>query len=147
MRLKESDLRKCYAPLVAFEGTRLRQKKIINLLIKVGDKIASIDFLVVNAPSAYNAILGRHWLHYMEVVPSTLHQVVRCVSLTRSGTFDIKGDQMMAKQCYSIAIKPCKGTSGPKLILGERKKFAIEEKGKTIISEHILIRESVPSPK
>ncbi|KDO38898.1 hypothetical protein CISIN_1g044231mg [Citrus sinensis] len=68
------------------------EPKKINLFIKVGDKIASVDFLVVNAPSTYNAILGRHWLHYMEVVPSTLHQVVRCVSLTRSGTFDIKGD-------------------------------------------------------
>ncbi|KAK9175052.1 hypothetical protein WN944_027057 [Citrus x changshan-huyou] len=59
MRLKESDLRKCYAPLVAFEGIRLTAKGIINLPIKAGDKIASVDFLVVNAPSSYNAILGR----------------------------------------------------------------------------------------
>ena len=40
----------------------------------------------------------------------------------------------MAKQCYSIAIKPCKGTSEPELILGERKKFTIEEKRKNYSS-------------
>ena len=50
MRLKESDLCKCYAPLVAFEETRLMTKGIINLPVKARDKIALVNFLVVNAP-------------------------------------------------------------------------------------------------
>lgn len=52
---------------------------------------------------------------------------------------------MMAKQCYYIAIKPCKGTPGSELVLGNRKKSAIEENGKTVISKHVSIEEYVPS--
>ncbi|KAK9199584.1 hypothetical protein WN944_014776 [Citrus x changshan-huyou] len=37
---------------------RLMTKGIINLPVKARDKIVSVNFLVVNAPSAYNEILG-----------------------------------------------------------------------------------------
>lgn len=33
-------------------------------------------FLVVDAPSSYNAIMGRPWIHEMKAVPSTHHQVI-----------------------------------------------------------------------
>ncbi|KAK9208639.1 hypothetical protein WN944_000998 [Citrus x changshan-huyou] len=97
--------------------------------------------------SAYNTILWKHWLHYMEAVPSTLHQVVRCVSLTGRGLFDIKRNQMMAKQCYSIAIKPYKGTLGSEHVLGDKKKPATKENVKTFISEHVPIQEYVHFPQ
>lgn len=50
---------------------------------------------------------------------------------------------MMAKQCYSIAIKPCKGTSRSELILVDKKTHVIEGKGKIIILEHMSIEELV----
>ena len=34
-------------------------------------------FLVMDCPSAYNAILRRHWIHEMEAMPSTYHQVLQ----------------------------------------------------------------------
>lgn len=54
-------------------------KGIINLLVKASNKIKNTDFLVVDASSSYNAILGRHWVHYMETVPLTIQQMVRWV--------------------------------------------------------------------
>ncbi|XP_075665413.1 uncharacterized protein LOC142635083 [Castanea sativa] len=42
-------------------------------LFKTGDKVVSVDFIVVDAFSPYTAILARSWLHAMGVVSSTLH--------------------------------------------------------------------------
>lgn len=95
-------------PWLPLKGTRLLAKGIINLLTKAGDNTVNIDFLVAVAPSSCNAILGRHGIHYVEAVPLTLHQVVRCISVTGRGTVNIHKDQMVAQECYSIAIKPLK---------------------------------------
>lgn len=34
-------------------------------------------FMVVDVPSPYNAILFRWWIHKIQAIPSTYHQVVR----------------------------------------------------------------------
>lgn len=95
-------------PWLPLKGTRLIAKGIINLLTKAGDNTVNIDFLAAVAPSSGNAILGRHGIHYVEAVPLTLHQVLRCISVTGRGTVNIHKDQMVAQECYSIAIKPLK---------------------------------------
>jgi hypothetical protein len=53
------------------------------------------EFFVLNAYSPYNAILGKPWLHQMGVVPSTLYQQLRF--LTLQGIMEIVGDQLVAK--------------------------------------------------
>ena len=35
-----------------------------------------VKFMVVDCPSAYNAILGRSWIHAMEASPFIYHQVI-----------------------------------------------------------------------
>ncbi|XP_038701845.1 uncharacterized protein LOC119998569 [Tripterygium wilfordii] len=52
-------------------------------------------FSIVDSPSAYNAILGRPWLHAIRVVPSTYHQVLRYP--TNGGVREILGDQHSSK--------------------------------------------------
>ena len=57
-------------------------------------------FLVVNAQSSYNAIMGRTWLHNMEVVPSTRHQKLKFPLENKDGRVEVitvKSDQHMAK--------------------------------------------------
>ena len=49
----------------------------------------------------FNVILGRTWLHYMKVIPSTYHQMVSF--LTKDGQIDLYGSQLAARQCYQIA--------------------------------------------
>ncbi|RVW91907.1 hypothetical protein CK203_030152 [Vitis vinifera] len=48
--------------------------------------------------SPFNVILGRTWLHYMKVIPSTYHQMVSF--LTNEGQTDLYGSQLAARQCY-----------------------------------------------
>jgi hypothetical protein len=51
-------------------------KGIIPIQIKVGSKVNTSAFFVVNTKLAYNALLGRDWIHSNLVVPSSLHQVI-----------------------------------------------------------------------
>jgi hypothetical protein len=61
------------------------------------------EFIVIQAPSPYNAIMGRSWLHRMRAVPSTLHQKLRFP--TKDDVMEINGDQVVAKQCVLAAVK------------------------------------------
>ena len=61
------------------------------------------EFLVVDVPSPYTAIMGRRWLHKLSAVPSSLHQ--KLCFLTDFGIMEIKGDQVASKQCVMAAIK------------------------------------------
>ncbi|RVW59330.1 Transposon Ty3-I Gag-Pol polyprotein [Vitis vinifera] len=47
------------------------------------------------------SVVGRTWLHYMKVIPSTYHQMVSF--LTEEGQIDLYGSQLAARQCYQIA--------------------------------------------
>ena len=51
-------------------------KGIIPIQTKVGSKVNTTTFFVVNTKLAYNALLGRDWIHTNWVVPSSLHQIV-----------------------------------------------------------------------
>ena len=41
----------------------------------------------------------------MQVVVSTLHQVMCCQSLDGFYTINTRGDQRMVKKCYNLALK------------------------------------------
>ncbi|XP_028072066.1 uncharacterized protein LOC114274359 [Camellia sinensis] len=50
--------------------------KII-LPVKAGTVTKQVEFWLLKVPSTYNLILGRGWLHAMQAVASTYHQVMR----------------------------------------------------------------------
>ncbi|XP_057811605.1 uncharacterized protein LOC131025838 [Salvia miltiorrhiza] len=76
MGLDESKLIKKAAVLVGFSGESMTTVGEIDLPVYVEGVNLSTRFLVVDAPLAYNVILGRPWIHGMEAVPSTYHQVI-----------------------------------------------------------------------
>ena len=45
------------------------------------------------------------WIHLMQAVELTLHQVMRCQSPDGTYTIYTRGDQGEAKKCYSAALK------------------------------------------
>jgi hypothetical protein len=49
----------------------------ITMAVHTGPISLETEFLVVNVPSLYTAILGRRWLHKLKAVPSSLHQKLR----------------------------------------------------------------------
>ena len=67
-------------------------------------RTTNIKYLVVNAPSTYNILLGRPTLNRIRVVASTRHMKMKLPSL--EGTvITIKSDQKEAKKCYENSLK------------------------------------------
>ena len=60
-------------------------------------------FLIVDSPSAYNMLLGRPSLNATRVVPSAYHMVIKFP--TENGVGMVRGNQRIAKECYSASMK------------------------------------------
>ena len=75
----------------------------ITLTVHTGPISLEIEFIVINVPSPYTAIMGRRWLHRLKTVPSSLHQKLRFP--IDFDIMEIKGDQVASKQCIMAAIK------------------------------------------
>ena len=101
--LKQSDLQPYDAPLVGFSGKSIWPMGWITMAIHTGPISLDTEFLVVDVPSPYTAIMGRRWLHKLNAVPSSLHQKLRFP--TDFGIIEIKGEQVASKQCIMVAIK------------------------------------------
>jgi len=68
----------------------------------------SIRYLVVNANSAYNILLGRPALNRLNVVASTRHMKMKLPDLSGK-VIVIKSDQEEARKCYENSQKTKRG--------------------------------------
>uniref|UniRef100_A0A2N9FR62 Uncharacterized protein n=1 Tax=Fagus sylvatica TaxID=28930 RepID=A0A2N9FR62_FAGSY len=89
--LGKSDLSEFSTPVFGFSGESTIPLGKTTLPVLAGPINLQTEFIVVQAPSPYNAIMGRSWLHKMKAIPSTLHQKLRF--LTKDGVMEINGDQ------------------------------------------------------
>ena len=87
--------------LSGFNGLSTTSLGDIVLPVQAGPVTLNLQFSVVQDLSPFNVILGRTWLHYMKVIPSTYYQMVSF--LTKDGQIDLFGSQLAARQCYQIA--------------------------------------------
>ena len=71
-------------------------------------RTTNIRYLFVNAPSAYNILLGRPALNRIGAVASTRHMKMKLPSL-ESAVITIKSDQKEAKKCYENCLKTKRG--------------------------------------
>ena len=62
-----------------------------------------IKFLIVNAPSAYNMLLGRPSLNAIRAIPYAYHMVVKFP--TENGVGMVRGDQRVARECNLTSMK------------------------------------------
>jgi len=69
---------------------------------------ANIRYLVVNAPSAYNILLGRPALNRIGAVASSRHMKMKLPSL-EGVVITMKSDQKEAKRCYENNLKTKRG--------------------------------------
>ena len=60
-------------------------------------------FLIVDAPSAYNMLLGKPSLNTIKAIPSTYHMMIKFPTV--SGVGMVRGDQRVARECYSASMK------------------------------------------
>uniref|UniRef100_A0A2N9G5B1 RNA-directed DNA polymerase n=1 Tax=Fagus sylvatica TaxID=28930 RepID=A0A2N9G5B1_FAGSY len=126
MRIDKDKLRPMDAPLVGFTGDKVCPVGIVTLPITVGThpKTVSktVDFLVVNCPSAYNAIIGRPTLNRLRAVTSTYHLLLKFP--TEHGIGEVRGDQVAARECYLASL----GSEG------RNQTMTIEERNKDVFA-------------
>ena len=79
----------------------------IQLVLTLGDPpcqaTTTVRFLTVDAPLAYNILLGRPSLNAMRAIPSIYHMVIKFP--TAIGVGMVRGDQRIARECYSSSMK------------------------------------------
>ena len=107
MSIPDGRLGPISSPLVEFTGDAVPVEGVITLTVVAGwypkQSRAQVDFLVVRAPSAYNAILGRPSLNALQAVVSTYHLKLKFP--TSQGVGEVRGDQVLARHCYNIALQ------------------------------------------
>ena len=79
----------------------------IQLVLTLGDPpcqaTTAVRFLIVDAPFAYKMLLGRPSLKAIKAIPSAYHIMIKFP--TTSGVGMVRGDQRVARECYSASLK------------------------------------------
>ncbi|XP_026461075.1 uncharacterized protein LOC113362795 [Papaver somniferum] len=103
MELNDEQLISSYHTIYGFNGAPTKPLGDIILQINAGPMKIDTSFSVVDAPSPYNAIIGRRWVHKIKGIASTYHQCLRFPS--PEGIMEIKGDQVTARECQAMLNK------------------------------------------
>ena len=93
--------------LRGFFGEKVLPLGSIQLVLTLGDppcqETTTVKFLIVDAPSAYNMLLGRPSLNAIKAIPSAYHMMIKFP--TTGGVGMVRGDQHVARECYSASMK------------------------------------------
>ncbi|GFY84576.1 hypothetical protein Acr_03g0013500 [Actinidia rufa] len=107
MKIGLDKLHPFHTPLIGFGGNTTHPLGWINLPITLGTEPHQTtiwqDFIVVDCPSPYNAILGQPTLGEIKTITSTYHLKLKFPTLTGIG--EIKADQKVARQCFISAMR------------------------------------------
>ena len=79
----------------------------IQLVLILGDPpcqaTTTVRFLIVDAPSSYNVLLGKSSLNAIKAILSAYHMVIKFPTTNKVGM--VQGDQRVARECYSASMK------------------------------------------
>ena len=93
--------------LRGFSGEKVLPLRSIRLVLTLGDPpcqaTTAVRFLIVDALSAYNILLGRPSLNAIKAIPSAYHMMIKFP--TTGGVGMVRGDQRVARECYSTSMK------------------------------------------
>ena len=93
--------------LRGFSGEKVLPLGSIQLMLTLRDPpcqaTTTTIFLVVDAPSAYNMLLGRSSLNAIKAIPSAYHMMIKFPTVSRVGM--VREDQRVARECYSMSMK------------------------------------------
>ncbi|KAJ9544824.1 hypothetical protein OSB04_024531 [Centaurea solstitialis] len=103
MGIDRSNIVRRTTTLVGFNGDATNTLGEIVLPVFAKGINKQTKFNVIDCPSAYNAILGRPWIHDMKAVPSTYHQKIKFPSPW--GVQEIISEKKIARECYKITMK------------------------------------------
>ena len=93
--------------LRGFSGEKVLPLGSIQLELTLGDPpcqaTTAVKFLIVDAPSTYNMLVGRPSLNAIKAIPSAYHMMIKFP--TAGGVGMVRGDQRVARECYSASMK------------------------------------------
>ena len=93
--------------LRGFSGEKVLPLGSIQLVLTLGEPPCQVTttarFLVVDAPSAYNMLLGRPSLNAIKAIPSTYHMMIKFPTIHGVGL--VRGDPRVARECYTASMK------------------------------------------
>ena len=93
--------------LRGFSGEKVLPLGSIQLVLTPGEPpcqaTTTARFLIVDAPSAYNMLLGRPSLNAIKAIPSAYHMIIKFPTVNGVGT--VRGDQRVARDCYTASMK------------------------------------------
>ena len=92
--------------LRGFSGEKVLPLGSIQLVLTLGEPpcqaMTTARFLVVNAPSAYNMLLGKPFLNAIKAIPSAYHMMIKFPTIHGVGM--VRGDQRAARECYTTSM-------------------------------------------
>ncbi|KAL2492255.1 Uncharacterized protein Adt_27883 [Abeliophyllum distichum] len=101
MEINVRHVRPFTKPLQEFTGDYVNPKGHIALVVELGpipcQRRIIADFVIIDLPSNYNAILGRPMLHELKAASSIYHNAIKF--FTPHGVRIIRGSQMVARNC------------------------------------------------
>nr|XP_009383128.1 PREDICTED: uncharacterized protein LOC103970940 [Musa acuminata subsp. malaccensis] len=104
--LSRDNMKPILSALTGFTGDSISPLGAITLPLTLGapprSKTVMTTFLVIDLPTAYNAILGRPTLNKIIAVVSTYYQTVKF--LTHAGTGEVAGSPRESRRCYLTAV-------------------------------------------
>ncbi|KAL5573279.1 hypothetical protein UlMin_022876 [Ulmus minor] len=93
--------------LYGFTGDSIHSEGVLSLPVELGmhpcQHIQSVEFVVVDCLSSYNAIIGRPTLNAIQAVTSTYHLLVKFPTVGGIGI--LKGDQQASRDIYEATNK------------------------------------------
>ncbi|XP_059664021.1 uncharacterized protein LOC132309754 [Cornus florida] len=102
LEIPSSSIRPTSSPLMGFDGTKVDPLGVIDLSVTAAKRTLKENFVLTEIHPSYNLIMGRGWIHRINEVPSTLHQVMRCLSPDGKEVVDLRGDQVAATEYYML---------------------------------------------
>ena len=93
--------------LRGFSGEKVLPLGSIQLVLTLGkppcQAMTTARFLIVDAPSSYNMLLGRPSLNAIKAIPSAYHMMIKFPTVSGEGM--VRGDQRVAREYYSTSMK------------------------------------------
>jgi len=113
LQLSPDQLRPYDGCLVGFVRDQVEIRGYIELRMTFSDDIVTrtitIRYIVINASSAYNLLLGRPSLNRLGVVASTAHMKMK-LPTSEGGMITINSEKKTSRKCYESSLKNRRGT-------------------------------------
>ena len=107
MGIRRERLEPVNTHLRGFSGEKVLPLGSIQLVLTLGDPpcqaTTTARFLIIDAPSTYNMLLGRPSLNAIKAIPSAFHMMIKFPTV--SGVGMVRGDQRVTRECYSASMK------------------------------------------